>query len=65
MELPMKKTALALFITIVLLITATGCAGEGEPVADSCLTCHTDEDTLQAVASPEEKETSEATSGEG
>ena len=68
----MKKLALAI-ITIILLVTlaAAGCAEKeptvvpGEGIVSSCVGCHTDKDILQAVATPEEEEKSEATTGEG
>ena len=70
----MQRLILTLIITAFLLISVTGCdgggveppPGDGQEVASTCVACHTNEDTLQAVASPEEAEAvSEATSGEG
>ena len=71
----MKRLVLVVVVVVVLAVIGfTGCAGEeaatptpveGEEIASSCVACHTDKETLQAVASPEEEETSEATSGEG
>jgi len=70
----MKRLVLAIIILIVLVTTAAiGCAEkeptvtpeEGEAVVSSCVSCHSDKDLLKEVASPEEEEVSEATSGEG
>ncbi len=71
----MKRLALAFSIVIVLLvIAAAGCAekelgltpDDKTEVVSSCVTCHTDKDTLKEVAAPEPvEEKSEATSGEG
>jgi len=70
----MKRLVLAVATILVLVALAgAGCAEkepavtpeEGEEVVSSCVTCHTDKDLLKEVATPEEKEESEATSGEG
>jgi hypothetical protein len=70
----MKRLVLIAGITLVLVVlAAAGCAEqepsitpeEGEVVVSSCVSCHTDKDTLKEVATPEEKAESEATSGEG
>ena len=71
----MKKLVLVVLTAIVLVtLVVSGCAneetavtpGKGEEVVSSCITCHTDKDTLKEVASPEPaEEESEATSGEG
>ena len=69
----MKRLVAAVFTIIVLLaLGAVGCAEEeptvppeGEEIVSSCVSCHTDKDLLKEVATPEEAETSEATSGEG
>ena len=70
----MKRLVLAVALMLVLVVlAAAGCAeeepavtpGEGEEVVSSCITCHSDKDLLKEVATPEEKEESEATSGEG
>jgi len=71
----MKKLASAV-ITILVLVTLitsscvekeTGLTPEdGTAVVSSCVSCHSDKDTLKEVAAPEpEEEKSEATSGEG
>jgi cytochrome c553 len=74
MEWPMKRLVLAFTLILVLVaLAAAGCAEkeaavsppEGEEVVSSCVSCHTDKDLLKEVATPEEKEESEATSGEG
>ena len=71
----MKRLALAVIAILMLVVlAAVGCAekepvsplpGEGQEVVSSCVTCHTDKDTLKEVATPEEEVHSEATSGEG
>ena len=71
----MKKLVLAaLVVFIPVTLVAAGCAekepaatpGKGEEVVSTCIACHTDENTLQEVASPEPaEEKSEQTSGEG
>ena len=67
----MKRLVLAVMVILVLVVlAAAGCAEkETQPapeVVSSCVTCHTDKDTLKEVATPEPEEaTSEATSGEG
>jgi hypothetical protein len=70
----MKKLGLALTALLLLLMLASfGCNGQettapedGQPVVSTCVTCHTDKDTLKEVASPPVEEAkSEATEGEG
>ncbi|HEY78584.1 MAG TPA: hypothetical protein G4O09_05665 [Dehalococcoidia bacterium] len=72
----MKRPILAVAAAILVLfvIAAFGCTEgepavtpvEGEVVASSCVSCHSDKDLLKAVASPEPEEAvSEATTGEG
>jgi hypothetical protein len=69
----MKRLFLASFVILVLIaLVIAGCAEqepvapeEGEVVASSCVGCHSDKDLLKEIASPEEEETSEATTGEG
>ena len=70
----MKRLVLMVSVILVLVaLEAVGCAEEepavtpeeGEEVVSSCVSCHTDKDLLKEVATPEEKEESEATSGEG
>ena len=74
MDWPMKRLALAVVVMLVLAtLAATGCAEEelavtpveGQEVVSSCVSCHSDKDLLKEIASPEEEEKSEATSGEG
>ena len=56
----------ALFLA---LLTAAGCAPPSGPApgeeVSTCVTCHSDKDLLKEVATPEEEEKSEETSGEG
>jgi hypothetical protein len=56
-------------LMLLMTMLAAGCAHEAPPeteMASSCVTCHTDRDILQEVASPEpEASKSEETSGEG
>ena len=70
----MKRLVLIASVMLVLVaLTAAGCAEkepavtpeEGEEIVSSCVSCHSDKDLLKEVATPEEKEVSEATSGEG
>ena len=71
----MKRLVLAVMVILVLVVlAAAGCAEkepaviseEGKETVSSCVTCHTDKDTLKEVATPEPEEAmSEATSGEG
>ena len=70
----MKRLVLIVAVVLVLVALVTaGCAEqelavtpeEGGEVVSSCVDCHTDKDLLKEVATPEEKEESEATSGEG
>ena len=70
----MKRLVLAVFLILTLVtIGAAGCAEEEpavtpeevEEVVSSCVGCHSNKEVLQAVASPEEREESEATTGEG
>ena len=69
----MKRLVLVIS-TILLMVSfvAAGCAekeptptADGEEVVSSCVSCHTDKELLKEVATPEEEEVSEATSGEG
>lgn len=69
-----RLVAVVVILSIVVVALAVaGCSNKGliGPSADteqasSCVTCHTDKDTLKAVASTEtEKATSEETTGEG
>jgi cytochrome c553 len=62
-------------ILVVMALAASGCSNKtlvgpspesGQEIVSSCITCHTDKDTLKEVASPEpEAAASEETSGEG
>ena len=70
----MKRLVLVVGTVLVLVVLAsTGCAEkepvvtpeEGQEVVSSCVACHSDKDLLKEVATPEEKEVSEATAGEG
>jgi len=72
----MKRLALAVIVILMLAaLAATSCAEkesasplpeDGQEVVSTCVTCHTDKDTLKEVATPEPEEVhSEATSGEG
>ena len=67
----MKRLVLAVVAILMLVALAiVGCAEkETQPapeVVSSCVSCHTDKDTLKEVAAPEPaEEKSEATSGEG
>jgi len=71
----MKRLVLVVGIILVLVaLVAIGCTNKdlvgpspeaGQEVVSTCVTCHTDKDTLKEVASPEEEAKSEATSGEG
>jgi hypothetical protein len=64
-----RLTFLICGLILVITILAAGCAHKVPPeteVVSSCVTCHTDQDTLQEVASPEPAAVkSEETSGEG
>ena len=69
----MKRLVFAGIIILVLaLLAVVGCAEkepavtpEEEEIVSSCVACHSDKDLLKEVATPEEEEKSEATSGEG
>jgi len=72
----MKRLLIAVIAILVLVaLAAIGCTNkglvgtppeEGEEVVSSCVSCHTDKETLKALASSEpEAATSEATTGEG
>jgi cytochrome c553 len=71
----MKRLVAAIAVIIVLVaLVAIGCTNRGlvglspeaEPaVVNSCVTCHTDKETLQKTATTEEAAKSEATTGEG
>jgi len=70
-----KRLVLAVIVIFTLVtLAAAGCAEkepglapeEAQDVVSSCVSCHSDKDTLKEVAKPEPEEaTSEATSGEG
>ncbi|MBN1177280.1 MAG: hypothetical protein JXA51_06330 [Dehalococcoidales bacterium] len=71
----MKRLVTAVIVILVLIALAvTGCTnkglvgpspGEEEEVVSTCVTCHTDKDTLKETATTEEVAKSEATTGEG
>ncbi len=71
----MKRLVTAVIIILVLVaLAAIGCTNkdlvgpspEAEPeVVSTCVTCHTDKDTLKELATTEEVAKSEATTGEG
>ena len=71
----MKRLVLAIGIMLILVVSAAiGCTNKemigtspeaGTEVVSTCVTCHTDKDTLKEVATQEEEVHSEATSGEG
>lgn len=71
----MKRLVTAVAIILVLVVlAATGCTNKGlvgpspeaEPeVVSTCVTCHTDKDTLKKLATTEEVAKSAATTGEG
>ena len=72
----MKRLVTAVITILVLVaLTAIGCTNKelvrpapqaGQEVVSTCVTCHTEKDTLKETASPEaEKAKSEAASGEG
>ena len=68
----MKRLVLVAIVILMLgTLTIAGCAEKetqpaSEEVVSSCVTCHTDKDTLKEVAAPEPEEAkSEATTGEG
>ena len=66
----MKRLAfVAIGLLAVVILVATGCSAPSVPppgeVVSTCVICHSDEDLLKEVATPEEKETSEETTGEG
>jgi len=71
----MKRLVLAIGILLVLgALVAVGCTNKemvgpspetGQAIVSTCVTCHTDKDILQEVATPEEEVKSEATTGEG
>ena len=69
----MKKLVSIVVPILVLVGLVAGCAEkepavapeEGAEVASSCVSCHSDKDLLEELATPEEEEESETTSGEG
>jgi len=75
MEQPMKRLVTAVTIIVVMVaLAATGCTNKGlvtpsqetgEAVVSTCVTCHTDKDTLKELATTEEVTKSESTTGEG
>ena len=71
----MKRLGLIIMVTLVCLaMAAIGCSNkglispsgeEGQELVGSCMTCHTDKDTLKELAAEEEEVASGETSGEG
>jgi len=71
----MKRLVMAVtIILVVITLAAIGCTNKtlvspsqeaGQEIVSTCITCHTDKDTLKEVATQEEEVHSEATSGEG
>ena len=71
----MRKPVTAVIVILVLVaLAATGCTNKElagpspeaeEGVVSTCVTCHTDKDTLKELATEEEVAKSEATTGEG
>ena len=68
----MKRLAfLAIGFLLLSAVMAASCSeggttpNPGEEVASSCIACHTDKELLKEVATPEEAEVSEVTTGEG
>lgn len=71
----MKRLVTAAIIILVLVaLAATGCTnkelvgpppGEEPETVSTCVTCHTDKDTLKELATTEEVAKSVATTGEG
>ena len=66
-------TTVTIFLVLVAL-AAAGCTNKGlippspeadQEVTSTCVTCHTDKDTLKELATTEEAVNSEATTGEG
>ena len=71
----MKRLSLIIAVTLICLtLAAIGCTNkglagpseeEGQELVSSCVTCHTDKDTLKELATVEEEAQSEETTGEG
>ena len=71
----MKRLVTVITITVVLVtLAATGCTNKelvttsleaGEAAINTCVTCHTDKETLKELATVEEIVESESTTGEG
>ena len=71
----MKKLVMAIAVIIVLVaLVAIGCTNKelagpapeaGQDVVSTCVTCHTDKNILQELATTEEEAKSEQTTGEG
>ncbi len=72
----MKRLVTAVTVILVLVaLAATGCTNKGlispapeaeeEEITSTCVTCHTDKDTLKELATTEVAAKSEATTGEG
>ena len=61
-------------IILLVALVVLGCTNKeligpapeiGQEVVSTCVTCHTDKDLLKEIATPEEEEESEVTTGEG
>ena len=71
----MKRLSLIIVVTLICLtLAAIGCTNkelvgpteeEGQELVSSCVTCHTDKDTLKELATEVEEVQSEETTGEG
>lgn len=71
----MKRLVMSVTAILVLVsLVAIGCTNKdlvgpspetGQEVVSTCVTCHTDKDTLKEVATTKEEAKSEATTGEG
>jgi cytochrome c553 len=71
----MKRLGLIIMgILICLAMAAVGCSNkglisaseeDGQELVSSCVTCHTDKDTLKELATEVEEVQSEETTGEG
>ena len=69
-----KSLRVTIIILVLVALAATGCTNKGlvgpspgaeSEVVSTCVTCHTDKDTLKEQATTEETAKSKATTGEG